>query len=293
MRIDVFIPDQGTYTQVLRGTLDCDTVVPSRNSHAISKSGIALHVCRALDDWCARNRLFLKQYQELPFGSKLVFNKISIKLEEMSLTVIPGHDIERRTISLKELRKLWAIDVPDGLWPEPLDIGSLQFVRQLHDTISIIQLPQSGTVQVSLAIFKSNTTSLEHLYHELRFLLTSPPHPNIMPRPMFIVTKQSRFGGEKGAVGFILPYYPQGSIRDILPLRLRSLSLSRVEQFRWAREVTSALIHVKEQSLTFYSDLRPVNVLLSSKRGPRQAVLGTDVANLQDNGESVVLCDFE
>lgn len=48
----------------------------------------------------------------------------------------------------------------------------------------------------------------------------------------------------------------------------------------WARQVTSALIHINEEAGTFYSDLRPDNVLLSSSSKAGQC-------------EDIVLCDFE
>ena len=99
-----------------------------------------------------------------------------------------------------------------------------------------------------------------------------------MDRPLYVVTKKSNFGSKHGVCGFILPFYPLGSIRDILPYRALSGTLKARHQFEWSRQLFPALIHIRDVTGTF-SDLRPDNVLVSG--------------SARDESQNVILCDFE
>lgn len=296
LRIDVFLPDQSDIPVALRNTLDSNPGVALRDGESIANLGISRHLCKALDRYCARNPTFLDQYQELPFRFRLVFDNVATNVDDMRLTIVPAHSLERQSISVKSLQKLWANDILPDQWPETVDITYLRYLHQFHDTISVVRLVQNSTTKSSSSIFKSTTRGFEHLYHELRFLLRNPPHPNIMPRPLYVVTKKSLFGGKQGLVGFILPYYPEGSIRDILPARVRNGTLSLSQRLIWCKEVTSALIHITKQSSTFFSELRPDNVLLSWTPLSSGNISGTMTRTVTDSSkyrESVLLCDFE
>lgn len=65
-------------------------------------------------------------------------------------------------------------------------------------------------------------------------------------------------------MGFLLRYFAAGSLRDILPARQRAGTLPAHVKLRWCRQVVAALVHIQKASGTFYSDLRPDNVLLAS-----------------------------
>jgi len=267
--ISILLPDQTTFPPALRSTLDAAASVPLRSGPAIANLGIARHICRALDHQCAIDSRLLQVYRSLPFGSELVFDAVKQNPTEMELTVMPNYTLEQSTKTLSALRGLWP-DIPSENWPEAVDHASLRLVRQIHDTVCLVETPKfDGGV-----IFKSAVGSVDHIYHELRFLLTVPPHPHVMPRPLGIVTKRSAFGGKRGVVGFLLRFFPAGTLRDILPERQRAGTLSNRLKLNWCRQVTEALIHIRETSDTFVSDLRPDNVLL-------------------DESESVILCDFE
>lgn len=265
--ISLYISDQTEYTAALRQSLDACTGVPLRDGKAISQLGLARHLCRALDHHCAQNTQFLEQYLNLPFGSKLIFEDITPDVADMRLYVERDYHVETNMKTCKSLQQMWP-DIAPGLWPPIVDINGLRFVRQLNEAVMLVEAAGKG-----LAIFKSATSSVHHTYHELRFLLTCPPHRNIMPRPLAVVTKRSLFGGKHGVVGFLLKYFPSGSLRDILPARQRAGTLSTSIRLRWCRQVASALAHIHETG-TFYSDLRPDNVLL-------------------DCEDNAVLCDFE
>ncbi|KAI1138636.1 hypothetical protein F5Y05DRAFT_384667 [Hypoxylon sp. FL0543] len=273
LRIDVFISDQLQHPSHLRIDLDLNIGVPIQENRALARLGISRHLCRALDEQCVRDPSFLARYCRLPFGSRLLFTSISPNPRDMELVVLSAFNLEREALSVGSLQRLWP-DIPKECWPRAVDLSRLRFIRQLHESITLVQLADDIGGMGEQLVFKSNTESLTHLYHELRFLLRCPPHQNIMPRPARLVTKRSNFGGKVGLFGFLLPYYPQGSIRDDLPRKANEAPLSLKCRLELCMEVTSALIHVRERCGTFYSDLRPENVLLS------------------DSGHAV-LCDFE
>jgi serine/threonine protein kinase len=197
----------------------------------------------------------------------------------MEIFTEAAHALEKASLSLASLHQLYQGVIPVQNWPGTIDITSLRLIKQLHDSVSVVRIAVTGEE----VIFKSNTGDFNHLYHEMKTLLTISPHPNIISRPLRLITKRSSFGGKEGVIGFILPYYPLGSIRDILPLRLISSDPSNnassttfKQSLKWAHQITSALhhIHTSPASQTFYSDLRPDNILLSPS-------------------SDLILCDFE
>ena len=279
LRIDVFIPDQEEHPIELRNVLQSSRSASVRHPYDVADLGISRHLCRALDHHCDQTPEFWDEYQRLPFGSKLVFQNIVADPNKMALVILPAHNLEKQSLSVASLRKIWDGEVSRDGWPEVIDIGHLRLERELHDSVSLVRIIKNNHSTNQSFIFKSNVDDLKYLYHELKFLLTCPPHPNVMTSPLHIVTKKSSFGGKHGIYGFILPYYPLGSIRDILPMRNLTGTLNIKQQLKWSRQVTSALIHIREQAGTFYSDLRPDNILLSSSKS--------------DDYEDAVLIDFE
>lgn len=282
LRIDVFIPDQRDIPRAIRDSLDTGAGVAGSPGTAISQ-----HICHALWLQNVKQPGFLQRYQCLPFGSRLVVHNIAANVGDIQIDMEPNYQLEMKSLSLKALHSLWEADFADLDWPPAVDIKQLCLVRQLHDTVTVVHVRPGalGGEHQQFAIFKSSTERFDLLLHELRLLMRMPPHPNIMPRPIAIVTKKCAFGGKKGVVGFLLRYYPTGSLRDVLPARQRSGELSLAQRLLWCQEIVSALIHVRDAGGTFYSDLRPDNVLLSCPSvgaGASSGVL-----------ESIVLCDFE
>ncbi|KAL2821115.1 kinase-like domain-containing protein [Aspergillus granulosus] len=267
LRIFLYVADQTEYPAALREGLDACTGVPLRDAKAIAELGLVKHLCRALDSHCARHPEFLQQYLKLPFGSQLIFEDITPDPADMRLDIERDYDIESNMDTVQSLQQSWS-DVSSDAWPPTVDVYDLRLIQQLNEAISLVEAPGYQYV-----IFKAATKSLHHTYHELHFLLTCPPHPHIMPRPLAIVTKKSVFGGKCGVVGFLLQHFVAGSLRDILPARQRAGTLPNSLKLRWGRQVASALVHLNRAG-TFYSDLRPDNVLVDSE-------------------ENVILCDFE
>lgn len=279
LRIDVLIPDQEQYPPELRRILHSDFSVPMRHPR-LENLGISRHICRALDYHCAQHPDFLSLYHTLPFGSRLQFENISANVKDMTLTVLPAHYLERQWLSVSSLQALWFEEVRKSDWPQTIDLGQLRLKKQLHDSVSVVSLAaESGHGPDKDLVFKSTTTDPKFVYHELKFLLAAPRHANLMRPPIYIVTKKCNFGGKHGVCGFILPYYLLGSIRDVLPMRTHTDTLTLRQRLTWSRQIACALIHIREAAGTFYSDLRPDNVLLSIPMG--------------EGSEDIILCDFE
>ncbi|KAI1455338.1 hypothetical protein F4805DRAFT_436454 [Annulohypoxylon moriforme] len=272
LRIDVFIRDQLQHPPHLRDDLGLNISVSLQDNRALARLGISHYICRALDEQCIQDPLFLARYRKLPFGSRLIFTSINPNPKIMKLLMMPAFELEREALSVRSLQALWP-NIPEEQWPKTVDLSRLRFMHQIHESITLVHLVDEVIKGTQQFVFKSNTEHLTYLYNELRFLLQCPPHPNIMPSPIRLVTKQSNFGGKAGVFGFLLPYYPRESIRNNLA------SLSPEHRLKVCVEVTSAMIHIQERCKTFYSDLRPDNVLLSGS---------DDVSDTH-----AILCDFE
>lgn len=73
--------------------------------------------------------------------------------------------------------------------------------------------------------------------------------------------------------GFLLQYHEAGALQEALPQRMQNGTLMLRDQVRWAKEVTTALIHVQSTPGQFYSDLKMDNILLSSDGEKETAIL--------------------
>lgn len=281
LHIFVFLPDQSDWPAALRTCLDASYGTVLRDSTSIAALPISKHVCLALDQHCSRNPDFLTEYRQLPFASQLVFDRVVSDPASMRLGIASNDRLEFLTKPVDRL----ASEVLQACSRVPVvEIEKIQLVRYLHDSVSIVQIPPDTSMSFNAPnrnhnyIFKCAVDSLHHLYHELSLLLSLPPHPNIMPQPLALVTKKGAFGGKRGVVGFVLPLFTHGSIRDILPLRQLAGTLTLRVKTSWCQQVAESLAHFVQSTGTYYSDLRADNVLLDSS---------------DDGQERLILCDFE
>jgi hypothetical protein len=270
LRIDVYIPSQSEHELGLREVL--------RSGSAMVWTGIeaqdlelSKHILRALDLWSSEFLDFEMQYNVLPFGSRIIIDTMCADIRQMEIYLVPVYDVEQQWYSLKNLQDIW--DFPPGGWPEVLDLAELSLQYQHHEAITIVQIPERHGSESF--VFKSLVRDSKYLYHELKMLLTLDPHPNVVSRPLYIVTKRCRFGGKIGVCGFVIKYYPHSTLRDELwksaSGAIPTISLS--DQFHWARDVTQAIIHINNSPLGFYPDIKPDNVVLNAENGVLHAVL--------------------
>jgi hypothetical protein len=112
-------------------------------------------------------------------------------------------------------------------------------------------------------VFKSVLQEQRYMYNELKMLLSLGRHPNVISRPIGVVTKKARFGNRRGVCGFLLEWFPLGSLRDRLLRDDYERTTPMTQRFRWARQVTETFIHVNRHELSgFYPDLKPDNIVL-------------------------------
>ncbi|KAK4108529.1 hypothetical protein N656DRAFT_717813, partial [Canariomyces notabilis] len=206
----------------------------------------------------------------LPYGS---FLQVDFYHGEAQVQVVPDYAVEQDMLSIEKLRELWAGEVDDTVW-EGLELGAvewerLEFKRQVHEAVALV------TVGGRELAFKSLLRQQRDMYHELKMLLVLERHPNLIPRPVGIVTKKGRFGNRRGVCGFLLEWYPLGSLRERLLRDDYDTSTSMEQRFRWARQVVAALVHVNGHPSGFYPDLKPDNILLrqDAETGLLDAVL--------------------
>lgn len=257
IRIDTFIPESSKCPPRLRRMLELDAAFHIKDVR-VARLGISRHVLRTLEHWSSKNPDLEIMYSKLPFGSRIVFENLATDIRDIRICIMPNHNLERQLLSFDSLQSLWNLSA--AAWPKIIDIGRIRLCRQLHDSVSLVQVLDSQGPQ--MMVLKALTSYPKYLYHELRILLTLPPHPNIISRPRHIITKKCSFGGKTAILGFTMLYHPAGTLRDILPFRSIHGNLRVADQLKWAIQLTSALIHIYDHG-RFYSDLRLDNILLS------------------------------
>jgi serine/threonine protein kinase len=194
-----------------------------------------------------------------------------VNIEQIKVHMIRDYKTERQLLSVSKLQELWKL--PSTSWPKTISLYHLEHYSQIHDTISLVRIPTLHSDK--LFVFKSAVDDVKFLYHELKLLLTMPPHSNIMPRPLFLVINKDRYSTENKVYGFVMEYRSQGNLADMLAERAEKGTLELKDQFNWARQITSTMIFIKESPARFYSELKPDNLVLS------------------DGAERVILIDFE
>ncbi|EEY19898.1 conserved hypothetical protein [Verticillium alfalfae VaMs.102] len=218
MRIDVFVPDLSLQTRLVRDLLELDQAFHTKDRVRVSRLSVSMHILRRLQIWTMtiggadqefingdgprRRRTHSERFEyaekylcHLPFGSRIVFDSLSLDINQINITVVPTFALEVYHFSVRQFEAAWGHDVT---LPPCVNITQVQLVEQIHDSTSIVRIDGQSY------IFKALTSFPKYLYHELRILLTTKPHPNIMSRPVHLVTKRTRFGGKNAVLGFTL-----------------------------------------------------------------------------------------
>lgn len=265
LRIDVVIPDQLDRAQELWGVLGASDSVHMHDER-VANLGISRYLILLLDSWSSKYPDFERIYRGLPFGSSIVVRNIGLKLSESRIRINRNIQLPSHLLSISALQELWKLQ--DDSMPVAVDLHQLRFVKRLFSSICLIE--HAGKPM----IFKSNTQSPSSIYHEIKVLLSLPPHPNIVGPPKALVTISSDSHSEKYLIcGFLLDYYELGSLESYLPQIRDSHSLNAQDQLRWSLELASALIHIHSQVGMFYSDLKMDNILLRLINGKMSIVL--------------------
>ena len=275
LHIDTYIPHRSSLPVSLRDVLQTDLAIFTPNSR-VDSLNISNYIVRALQAWSDRQPDLESLYASMPFGSRIVFNTITSDVRAADIQLVPNFDLERQWLSMSALKNMWRLGVEN--WPETIDLEKLMFVKRLHDTISVVQISQNGGAQEY--IFKFVLHDVKYFYHELKNLLTMPPHPSIISRPLFIVTKKCRFGGKVGVCGFVLEYHPFGTLQTVISNLPSDPKLRLANQLRWAKQLVSGLQHIQASPVQFYSNLKLSNVVMKASDAGGEAL-------------DAVLIDFE
>ncbi|KAJ6787891.1 hypothetical protein PWT90_07821 [Aphanocladium album] len=255
-RVDVFIPNQSAVTVPagLRSVLDLSTAFYTRDTGVTRQLGITRHIVRCLQHWTAHSKEAW-QYSRFPFGSRIVFHNIPVNVRDARISIAPTYHLERQMLSTRQLEIVWQDEGVE--LPPAIDISELHYKAQPHDSVSVVE--RDGKT----LIFKAIASHTKYLYHELRHLLLVPPHPNVIQRPLHLVTKKCGFGSKVAVLGFTLPYHQHGTVRDHIPFLALHSKITHNDEVKWARQLVAALRHLRRTCRTFYSDLRLDNILLS------------------------------
>lgn len=268
LRIDVLVPPSQSLSKELRTILQYGLPIASSLQRAASLP-ITRFLHRALTLWASEEPDFEQRYLDMPFGSRVVIGDISLSRPERNIYLVPLYEVERQWLDLRTLKRTWQ-DISTEAWPPTIMLDELSLVQQPHDTVTLACIPKLGDDM--LYVYKSVVRDVTYLYHELRMLLSMPPHDNVVSRPLYIVTKACKFGGKVGVCGFIRPYYPIGSLYHFIQSRPPSATRLH-DRFRWARQVTSAMIHIQQSPMRYYADLKPDNILMREGSAGLDALL--------------------
>ncbi|KAK4164253.1 ribosomal protein S6 kinase alpha-5 [Cladorrhinum sp. PSN259] len=275
-RLDVFIPRQAAADPLLRPLLDLHAAFHTKDAVRLNRLGIARYILRRLQIWSLEKRQLDHRsvehmYKKQPFGSWITFDNLSLNIHNINITVAPAFGLEMTLLKLQELAP--TLGLPEEVIPETIDISRLSIHQQLHDSVCIVTVKQGENSKKGVDpqqqqdqkwILKALTSDTKYLYCELRNLLQMEAHPNIIAKPRYLVTKRCEFGNKIGVVGFVLPFHPNGSLRDQLPLMRTHGLLTLDMRLKWAIQLASAVLHVRERGRMFYPDLRLDNVVLSA-----------------------------
>ncbi|KAL2884850.1 Protein kinase domain protein [Ceratocystis lukuohia] len=257
LRIDVFIPTSDNLSSDICESLDLGLAFHTRDPERLKHLRIHDYLLQALQAWTDRLPNPGEWYDSQIFGTRIILDDLPKDPATAPIKVAPMHFLEASFHSVASLRDLWG---PEVLLPDTVDFRDIHVKQQIQDSISIVEV--GGVVYAMKAV----TNFIKFMYHELHILLTlsKHPHPNIISRPVKLVTKRSPFGGTQGVVGFLIEYHSAGSIRDVLPKRRIDKTLKLEDQIRWAQQLTSAVSHIFSSRFgLYYPDLRCENILLS------------------------------
>jgi hypothetical protein len=257
-RMDVFIPDQAKHPGPLRSLLQSGEAFYTQDS-SVNRLGICQFILKVLELWSSKFD-FAKVFEVVPFGSRIVIENITSSVQSARVRIIPNIELEQQLLSVEELQGLWNLN--RSQWPSTIELRALKHLSQMHDSISLVQIPSiSGD---KLYIFKSSNHSYRYIYHELKMLLTMPSHENMISKPCHIVLGQTVSSQETKVYGFILEYHEGGTLGKVLTQRTAKNTLRIKDQFRWARQITSALICIRDGPAKYYSELKPDNILVKA-----------------------------
>ena len=240
----------------------------------VNELDISHHLRRVLGHWSRRTEGFEKMYRELPFGSRIVVRNIEPDIADMEISVWPNDSVGKFLLSVPTLESLWPAS---GRLPMPpcVRLDQLRYERQLSLQVALVSLHTKAGSEIW--VFKSQASGSAPLYHELKVLLHQPPCARIIEAPAHLVTGNCLEQSEDRVCGVLLKYYSHGTMAKLLPRRRREGSLTLRNQVQWAKDVTTALLHIAKTPAKFYSDLRMDNIVIDVKEDASEIAVILDL----------------
>lgn len=242
-----------------------------------------------------------------PNGSRMVAEKHVVKKLNFKVTVYSNWKFEnqlRTFVTLRNFRmRPGVLQAPSTTllvgsrkMPPTIALTSLLLRAWIHDTVNLVSIPHSKDPE-ALYAFKTNRRTYR-FYQELDSLLNMPFHPNVLQPPPYLVTNNtlhsvcspsdpaSLYCSEptEPIIGFLTPFHAGGRLGNVIRAKVSAGTLNKSDQSKWARQLTSALLHV-----------------FKHENGANKARCGTHTCLKMDNivvgspeeGSNLVLIDFE
>ncbi|KAL1872123.1 hypothetical protein Daus18300_004492 [Diaporthe australafricana] len=264
MRFDVFVTEKAMESQLTRQLLDLDDAFHARDRTRVQRQAITSYIVRALQKWTTEVyglERVKEMYYNQPFGTRIVFENLPLNVRDAKIVIGPMHNLEYHQLSPRELGEMWQMDVEK--MPPTIDIFNLVHVRQLQDSVCLVKYRGEEGTEVLWAL-KALISSVKYMYHELRNLLSMPPHPNVLGRPTRLVTKNTRSNARRTVViGFLEPYYSGINLRDALPVLRMNKRLYLEDQISWAKQICSGLVHIRQEGNMYYADMRLDQIVMT------------------------------
>lgn len=171
---------------------------------------------------------------------------------------------------------------------------TLELLSHAHENISIVRI--AGQPDGPSFVFKALMEDTHYMYHELRLLLSMESHPNIIARPPALVVKSRPGGAPPGVAGFLLDLVPGPTLQERLHAEHKQDPAAKMNRFgqkaSWARQLASALLHVRNQPPGYFPDFKPNNIVFAPGGGGGGGG-GGGHPNADESLDRPVLLDFE
>ncbi|KFY38169.1 hypothetical protein V495_06709 [Pseudogymnoascus sp. VKM F-4514 (FW-929)] len=260
LQIYVSIPDQHNWPINLRSSLEAGASFHIRDTRCRALN-INRYITTRLSLWSSKIDDFEAFYRSLPFAT-------TIRLKDFNGgSMYQDFDVEYSDLEgFLGVKDLWAMwNIPLERQPTLIPIHHLKFRSQVHESVSIVTLDNSPD-SIWMAM-KSTIESPGLLYHEIKTLLSLPEHTHVMGRPYYLVTDIEPLKPAAKIVGFVMEFLPRGSLAEALIHPLYNPGKQLSASLRWALQITSTLIHLKDDSNYTYTDLKTDNIMIRDVNG--------------------------
>ena len=269
LRVNIHLPPLESWPPTLRAAVHPEQAIYSRQPLADLPLGRYLtHLLARWEVEMGGEGEVERMWWGMPFGSVLSVDfGTPGEGQEGEVALVARYGVEQGMVSVEALKGMWGEAVRwEGV--EIVEWEGLGLRRQVYEGISLVVIGSGVEERGREVVFKSVLGEQGYMYNELKMLLSLEPHPNVIARPLGVVTKKGRFGNRRGVCGFLLEWFPLGSLKEVLLKRDSRETISLAQKFRWAMQVIEALVHVNGHARAgFYPDLKPDNVVLRESAG--------------------------